>query len=191
MPFFKRAVLRTISECIAKGDTHMSRAIYPGSFDPVTLGHLDIIGRAAGVLDELIIGVLVNNAKKPLFTTEERVEMLRECTKQYPNVTVETFDGMTVEFARKKGASVMIRGLRAVTDFEVEMQIAQTNHILEPSIETMFLTTSLQYAYLSSTIVKEVAYYNADVSRFVTPNVEARLKEKYAVIGHGCQRQKK
>ena len=162
----------------------MSRAIYPGSFDPVTLGHLDIIERASRVLDELVIGVLVNNAKRPLFTTEERVEMLRECTRHLPNVTVETFDGMTVEFARQKGANVMIRGLRAVTDFEVEMQIAQTNHILEPSIETMFFTTSLEYAYLSSTIVKEVAYYGSDVSRFVTPNVEGRLREKYAVIGH-------
>lgn len=166
----------------------MSRAIYPGSFDPVTLGHLDIIERASRVLDELVIGVLVNNAKKPLFTTEERVEMLRECTRHLPNVTVETFDGMTVEFARRKGANVMIRGLRAVTDFEVEMQIAQTNHILEPSIETMFFTTSLEYAYLSSTIVKEVAYYGSDVSRFVTPNVEERLKEKYALIGHKCPR---
>ena len=164
----------------------MSRAIYPGSFDPVTLGHLDIIERAARVLDELIIGVLVNNAKTPLFTIEERVEMLRECTKKYSNVSVATFDGMTVDFARSMGATVMIRGLRAVTDFEVEMQIAQTNHIVEPGIDTMFFTTSLQYAYLSSTIVKEVAYYGSDVSKFVTPNVAARLKEKYAQGRHGC-----
>lgn len=164
----------------------MSRAIYPGSFDPVTLGHLDIIERAARVLDELIIGVLVNNAKTPLFTIEERVEMLRKCTKQYPNVSVATFDGMTVDFARSVGATVMIRGLRAVTDFEVEMQIAQTNHIVEPAIDTMFFTTSLQYAYLSSTIVKEVAYYGSDVSKFVTPNVAARLREKYAEGRHTC-----
>lgn len=175
------------AECSGtKGETQMSRAIYPGSFDPVTLGHLDIIERAARVLDELIIGVLVNNAKTPLFTIEERVEMLRECTKQYPNVSVATFDGMTVDFARSVGATVMIRGLRAVTDFEVEMQIAQTNHIVEPAIDTMFFTTSLQYAYLSSTIVKEVAYYGSDVSKFVTPNVAARLREKYAEGRHTC-----
>ena len=104
----------------------MARAIYPGSFDPVTRGHLDIIGRAARVMDEVIIGVLANSAKTPLFTVEERVEMLRECTAQWPNVQVETFDGLTVEFARKMKADVMVRGLRAVTDFEYEMQIAQT-----------------------------------------------------------------
>ena len=150
----------------------MARAIYPGSFDPVTRGHLDIIGRAARVMDEVIIGVLANSAKTPLFTVEERVEMLRECTAQWPNVQVETFDGLTVEFARKMKADVMVRGLRAVTDFENEIQLAQTNHALMPGIETMFLATSIKWSYLSSTIVREAAHYGQDVSRFVPRNVE-------------------
>ena len=166
----------------------MARAIYPGSFDPVTRGHLDIIGRAARVMDEVIIGVLANSAKTPLFTVEERVEMLRECTAQWPNVQVETFDGLTVEFARKMKADVMVRGLRAVTDFEYEMQIAQTNHIVEPNIDTMFFTTSLQYAYLSSTTAKEVACYGSDVSSFVTPNVARRMEEKFREKHGGAAR---
>lgn len=158
----------------------MARAIYPGSFDPVTRGHLDIIERAARIMDEVVIGMLANSAKTPLFTVEERVQMLKECTAQWPNVRVETFEGMTVEFARKQGANVIVRGLRAVTDFEYEMQIAQTNHIVDPNIDTMFFTTDLKYAYLSSTISKEVACYGADVSPFVTPNVAVRMKEKFA-----------
>lgn len=157
----------------------MVRAVYPGSFDPVTLGHLDVIRRAACVVDELIIGVLINRNKNPLFTTEERVGMLKECVKDLPNVTVETFDGLTVDFTKSHGAKIIIRGLRAVTDFETEMQIAQTNRIADPSIDTMFFTTSLQYAYLSSTIVKEMAYYGSDVSKFVPEHVAAKLYEKY------------
>lgn len=160
----------------------MIRAIYPGSFDPVTLGHLDIIRRAAGVVDELVVGVLINKSKRPLFTIEERVEMLRECTAPLANVRVASFDGLTVEFARSQDARIIVRGLRAVTDFEVEMQIAQTNRIVAPNIETMFLTTGLQYAYLSSTIVKEMASYGADVSKFVTPEVAARIRQKFAAI---------
>lgn len=136
----------------------MIKAIYPGSFDPVTYGHLDIIKRASKVVDELIIGVLVNQKKKPLFSMEERMELLRETTKEYSNVTVKTFEGLTIDFARKNEAKLIIRGLRAVTDFESEMQIAQTNHSIEPEIDTMFFTTSLEYAFLSSTIAKEVAF---------------------------------
>lgn len=163
----------------------MIRAIYPGSFDPVTLGHLDIIRRAAGVVDELVVGVLINKSKRPLFTIEERVGMLRECTAALPNVRVASFDGLTVEFARSQDARIIVRGLRAVTDFEVEMQIAQTNRIVAPNIETMFLTTGLQYAYLSSTIVKEMASYGADVSKFVTPGVAGRIRQKFAEPANG------
>ena len=156
----------------------MTRAIYPGSFDPVTFGHLDVIKRASKVVDELIIGVLINNNKKPTFTMEERVQMIEEAVKDLPNVSVATFAGLTVEFARENEANVIIRGLRAVTDFESEMQIAQTNHSIEPEVDTMFFTTSLEYAFLSSTIVKEVAHYGGDVSSFVPANVAQKLSEK-------------
>lgn len=156
------------------------KAVYPGSFDPVTFGHLDIIQRAAKVVDELIIGVIVNKAKKsPLFTLEERVSMLKEATKEYPNVTVKMFDGMTIDFARENGARLIIRGLRAVTDFESEMQIAQTNHSLDSSIDTMFFTTSLEYSFLSSTVVKEVASYGRDTSKFVPEVVQKAFREKF------------
>lgn len=156
------------------------KAVYPGSFDPVTFGHLDIIQRAAKVVDELIIGVIVNKAKKsPLFTLEERVVMLKEATKEYPNVTVKMFDGMTIDFARENGARLIIRGLRAVTDFESEMQIAQTNHSLDSNIDTMFFTTSLAYSFLSSTVVKEVASYGRDTSKFVPEVVQEAFREKF------------
>ena len=157
----------------------MRRAIYPGSFDPVTYGHLDIIRRASKVVDELIIGVLVNKTKKPLFSMEERLHLLEETTKEFPNVTVKTFAGLTIDFARQNNAQLIIRGLRAVTDFESEMQIAQTNHSIEPNIDTMFFTTSLEYAFLSSTIAKEVAYYGSDVSRLVPPVVAEAFQKKY------------
>ena len=162
------------------GDTIiMVKAVYPGSFDPVTYGHLDIIKRAAKVVDELVIAVLVNSAKTPLFTMEERIEMLKEVTKDIENVSVQAFSGLTVDFAKQIKANVMIRGLRAVTDFESEMQIAQTNHSIEPSIETMFFTTSLEYSFLSSTIAKEVAYYGSDVSKLVPDIVEKAFNKKY------------
>lgn len=156
----------------------MVTAIYPGSFDPVTRGHLDIIKRAAKINDKLIVAVLINSAKNPLFTIEERVELLKECCKDIPTVTVESFDGLTVDFAKKKHASVMVRGLRAVTDFENEIQLAQTNHALMPGIETMFLATSIKWSYLSSTIVKEAARYGSNISKFVTPNVENAIHAK-------------
>ncbi len=157
----------------------MVKAVYPGSFDPVTYGHLDIIERAANVVDEVIVAVLINSSKRPLFSIEERVSMLQEVTKKFPNVRVETFQGLTVDFAKQVGAKVMVRGLRAVSDFESEMQIAQTNHNLNPEIDTMFFTTSLEYAFLSSTIVREVASYGTDVSDMVPDLVAQRLKEKY------------
>ncbi len=152
-------------------------------------GHLDIIKRAAKINDHLIVAVLINSAKHPLFTVEERVAMLQECCKNIPNVTVESFDGLTVEFAKKRHASVMVRGLRAVTDFENEIQLAHTNHALMPGIETMFLATSIKWSYLSSTIVKEAAHYGSDVSKFVTPNVEKAVNEKYAQLRGGKRSQ--
>lgn len=153
----------------------MIRAIYPGSFDPVTLGHLDIIARSAEKVDELIIGVLNNNTKNPLFTVEERVEMLNELVKEYPNVKVEAFTGLSVEFVKKKDANVIIRGLRAISDFDYELQMAQTNRKLYPGADTMFLTTSLEYAYLSSTTVKEVAFFNGDITGFVPSSIIDRV----------------
>ncbi|MBQ7858804.1 MAG: pantetheine-phosphate adenylyltransferase [Faecalibacterium sp.] len=160
----------------------MAIAVYPGSFDPVTKGHLDIIKRAARMHDKLIVAVLINSAKHPLFTVEERVKLLQECCAGIPNVTVESFDGLTVNFAKSRHATVLVRGLRAVTDFDNEIQLAQTNHALMPGIDTMFLATSIRWSYLSSTIVKEAARYGSDISKFVTPNVEAAVKEKFAQL---------
>lgn len=154
------------------------KAIYPGSFDPVTYGHIDIIERASKVVDELIIGVLVNSEKHPMFSIEERIALLERVTGHLSNVSVKTFGGLTVEFCKINGANLIIRGLRAVTDFETEMQIAQTNHSIEPTVDTMFFTTSLEYSYLSSTIVKEIASYGADVSKMVPDVVANALKEK-------------
>ena len=156
----------------------MLRAVYPGSFDPVTYGHLDIIRRSCHMVDELIVGVLYNKAKMPLFSVEERVRMLEETTKDLTNVKVVPFEGLLVEFARKMEARMVVRGLRAVTDFEYELQMAQTNHKLEPAVETVFLTTSLEHSYLSSTIVKEVAAFGGDISQFVPEAVETKVREK-------------
>ena len=145
----------------------MRKAVYPGSFDPVTFGHLDVIARSAALVDELVVGVLVNNVKTPLFSVEERVNILLEVTKDIPNVRVESFSGLSVDFAKQRGAKFIVRGLRAITDFDYELQMSQTNRILNPEIDTIFLTTSLEYAYLSSTTVKEVASYGGDISEFV------------------------
>ena len=131
----------------------MTRAIYPGSFDPVTYGHLDIIKRSAEMVDELVVGVLNNKAKTPLFSVEERVKMLEEVTKDIPNVKIIPFEGLLVDFAHKLNAKIVIRGLRAITDFEYELQMSQTNHKIEPEIETLFLTTSLEFSFLSSTTI--------------------------------------
>lgn len=156
----------------------MLRAIYPGSFDPVTFGHLDMIWRSGQIADELIVGVLNNKAKTPLFSVEERVRILEEVTKDLPNVKVMAFDGLLVEFAKQIGAKVIVRGLRAITDFEYELQMSQTNHKLEPEIETMFLTTSLEYSFLSSTTVKEVAAFGGDITQFVPELVVDKIEEK-------------
>ena len=156
----------------------MKIAVYPGSFDPATYGHLDVIRRAAVSFDKVIVGVLHNSSKSPLFSVQERVNILEKATRDVPNVEVKPFEGLSVNFARENHAQVIIRGLRAVTDFEYELQMAQTNHKLEPSVETVFLTTSLEYSYLSSTIVKEVAFYHGDISKFVPDVVRERIREK-------------
>jgi len=156
----------------------MIRAIYAGSFDPVTKGHLDIMVRSSRVVDELIVGVLNNRAKSPLFSVEERVNMLKEVTKEYSNIKIHSFTGLLVEFARECEAHIIVRGLRAITDFDYELQMAQTNRIMNPSLDTMFLTTSLEYAYLSSTTVKEVAAYGGDISAFVPPYVEEKIRSR-------------
>ncbi|MCI8586958.1 MAG: pantetheine-phosphate adenylyltransferase [Lachnospiraceae bacterium] len=156
----------------------MIRAIYPGSFDPVTLGHLDIIKRASQTVDELIVGVLNNGGKTPLFSIDERVSMLLEVTEGLSNVKVLSFSGLLVDFARQMEANIVVRGLRAISDFEYELQMAQTNHKLNPQVDTMFLATSLDYSYLSSTIVKEVAFFHGDISEFVPGPVVAKVQEK-------------
>ena len=154
------------------------RAIYPGSFDPVTNGHIDIIERAAKISDELIVGVLNNKAKTPLFSVEERVKMLCEVTKDMKNVKIVPFEGLLIEFANQMDAKVIIRGLRAVTDFEYELQMSQTNHKLNPDIETLFMTTSLEYSFLSSSTVRELASFGGDISQFVPKYVEEQVIEK-------------
>ena len=156
----------------------MSIAVYPGTFDPVTFGHLDIIRRSSRLFDHLIIGVLFNSAKTPLFSVEERVKILRKATEDIPGVEVRCFNGLSVEFARSCGANVIVRGLRLITDFEYELQMAQTNKKLAPDVDTTFLFTSLQYSYLSSTTVKEVAFYHGDISHFVPESVAEKIYEK-------------
>lgn len=157
----------------------MKVGIYPGSFDPVTKGHLDIIERASRVVDELVIGVLDNSEKSPLFTAEERVKLIKEAVSHLPNVRTESFHGLTVDFAKQNHAHILVRGLRAVTDFEYELQIAQTNHKVNSSLDTIFFTTSVEYSYLSSSIVKEIAKYHGDISSFVPQNVVKAVYDKY------------
>ena len=161
----------------------MTRAIYPGSFDPVTLGHLDIIKRASKIFDELIVGVLNNNSKSPLFSVEKRVKMLNDVVKDSPNVKVMSFEGLLVDFARKVDAQIIVRGLRAVTDFEYELQMSQTNTVLNENVDTIFFTTSLEYAYLSSSTVREAAYFGADISKFVPESVVQQVYDKFKERG--------
>ena len=161
----------------------MTRAIYPGSFDPVTLGHLDIIKRASKIFNELIVGVLNNNSKSPLFSVEKRVKMLNDVVKDLPNVKVMSFEGLLVDFARKVDAQIIVRGLRAVTDFEYELQMSQTNTVLNENVDTIFFTTSLEYAYLSSSTVREAAYFGADISKFVPESVVQQVYDKFKERG--------
>ena len=157
----------------------MAKALYPGSFDPVTYGHLDIIHRASSIFDEITVSVLNNQGKRPLFSIEERVNILKEVTKDLNNVKIDSFDGLLVDHAIKSGADVVIRGLRAITDFEYELQLAQTNRKLSEKVDTVFLTTSLDYAYLSSSTVKEVASYGGDISKFVPQIVADKVYAKF------------
>ena len=157
----------------------MRAAIYPGSFDPVTLGHIDIIKRAARMFDRVTVCVLDNRAKTPLFSVDERVNMLQKVCEKIPNVSVDSYYGLMVDYARSIGAHVSIRGLRAVTDFEFELQLAQTNRMLSNNeLDTIFLTTSAKYSYLNSSGVKEIAAFGGDISRCVTPYVEELIWEK-------------
>ena len=154
-------------------------AVCPGSFDPITNGHIDIIQRGAKVFDVLYVTVLNNSSKKPLFTVEERVRLIKETTSHIPNVKVDTFSGLLVDYAKKVNANAIIRGLRAVSDFEYEMQITSMNRVLDEQLETFFIMTNNQYSFLSSSIVKEVAKYDGNYSELVPPLVEQALKEKY------------
>lgn len=158
----------------------MKVAVYPGSFDPVTYGHLDIIKRASQMFDKVIVAVMCNSAKTPLFTLDERVKMIRESVSGLNNVYVESFSGLLIDYCKKENIHIVIRGLRAITDFEYELQIAQTNKELSHSeVDTVFLTTSLQYSYLSSSVVKEVASYNGDITPCVPDFVADTLYKKY------------
>jgi pantetheine-phosphate adenylyltransferase len=155
-----------------------SIAIYPGSFDPVTNGHLDLIERGEKMFDLVIVGVLRNVEKQPLFTVPERVEMLREVTKRWTGVEVDVFDGLLVEYARKRGAGVILRGIRAVSDYEYELQMALMNRKLEPRLETVFMLPGESYSYLSSKLVREIARLGASLDGLVPPVVEERLRAK-------------
>ena len=158
----------------------MNAAIYPGSFDPMTLGHFDVIKRASKMFDRLIVSVLDNKAKNALFSVEERVSILKEAVKDLPNVEVDSFNGLLVDYARRKNIHISVRGLRATTDFEYELQIAQTNRLLSKGIlDTVFLTTSLEYAYLSSSGVKEIAAFGGDISPCVPKFVEGLVYQKF------------
>ncbi|MFY4773753.1 pantetheine-phosphate adenylyltransferase [Metabacillus sp. RGM 3146] len=158
-----------------------SIAVCPGSFDPVTLGHVDIIKRGANVFEKVYVCVLNNSSKQPLFDVVERCELLREVTKDIPNVEVESFKGLLVDYARQKNANSILRGLRAVSDFEYEMQITSMNRFLDEGIETFFMMTNNQYSFLSSSIVKEVAKYKGDIKDLVPPPVEKALKQKFVL----------
>jgi len=154
-------------------------AVYPGSFDPITYGHLDIIERGLEVFDEIVIAVARNSEKKSLFSVEERIRHIEETIGDNPNLTVDTFDGLLVDYVLSKGARVILRGLRAVSDFEYEFQIAQMNHNLENEVETLFMMTSVPYGYLSSSIVKEVAGLKGPVESLVPPVVRQALTKKF------------
>ncbi|MDB98195.1 pantetheine-phosphate adenylyltransferase [Listeria monocytogenes] len=154
-------------------------AVIPGTFDPITNGHLDIIERAAKIFDVLYVSVLNNSSKKPLFTIEERMEMIRQVTAHLPNVQVESASGLTVDYAATRGATAIVRGLRAVGDFEYEMQIASMNRTLNAEIETFFIMTNTKYSFLSSSMVKEVAQYQGDISELVPEIVNEQVQAKF------------
>lgn len=154
-------------------------AVYPGSFDPVTMGHMDIITRAAKQFDLLIVAVLNNLSKNPLFTVEERKDLLTRVTSHLPNVQIDSFRDLLANYVRTKNANVIVRGIRSVTDFEYELQLASTNHKLNPDAETIFMMTNPKYSYLSSSLVKEIAHFNGDTTDLVCPEVDLALREKF------------
>ncbi|HEY8677894.1 MAG TPA: pantetheine-phosphate adenylyltransferase [Candidatus Dormibacteraeota bacterium] len=156
----------------------MTTAVYPGSFDPLTHGHLDILNRAAGIFDRVVIAVIENPSKTPLFSTQERVDMIRESIGEMPRVEVSTFNGLTIDFARKVEARVIVRGLRAVSDFESEFQMALMNRRLEPDVTTVFIPTSLRNLFLSSSLIKELTAFGGDIAEFVPASVVGPLKER-------------
>ena len=159
----------------------MKIALYPGSFDPITYGHLDILKNAAGIFDKVIIAVAHNGAKAGFLTVEERVELIRASIKDIPNVETDSFEGLTIEYAKKRGASVLIRGLRAVSDFEFEMQLSQTNSALCDEIKTVFLTTKPEYNFISSSTIKEILANGGDISKFVPEPVYVYLNNRKQV----------
>jgi pantetheine-phosphate adenylyltransferase len=155
-------------------------AVYPGSFDPITNGHVDIIERAAQVFDRVIVAVAHNRKKQGLFTVEERIEMIAEACAHLPNVAVAQFEGLTADFVRERQATVLVRGLRAISDFEFELQMALMNKTLNPDVETMFMMTSVEWSFLSSSVVREVASFGGSVEGLVPPRVAERLRAKFA-----------
>ncbi len=154
-------------------------AVYPGTFDPVTLGHIDLIERAAKMVDLLVVGVLHNNSKTPLFTPEERVEMIQDAVKKIPNVKVEAFGGLLLDFVKQQNATIVVRGVRTIADFEYEFTWAQINRTMEPEIDTILLTPSTKYENISSSAVREIAAFGGDIGQFVTKKVQKRVIEKY------------
>lgn len=158
----------------------MRRALTPGTFDPITLGHLDVITRASQLVDEVVVAVAASEKKGPLFSLEERVALAREATAHLPNVTVVSFDELLVDFARKMDVQVVVKGLRAITDFEYEFQMAALNYQLSPDLETVFIMSPPQYMHLSSSIVREIACHHGNLDPFVTPSVKAALERKFA-----------
>ncbi len=156
----------------------MKTAICPGSFDPVTLGHLDIISRASGLFDKVIVAVLCNMDKNPSFSVQERIELLREVTAQYPNVEIDSFSGLLVDYAKEKGAVAVVKGLRAVSDFEYEFQMSMINKKLYPQVETVYLNTSQDYMYLSSSVVKQIASFGGDISMFVPSAIHDKIVDR-------------
>ena len=158
----------------------MKIGVYPGSFDPVTFGHIDVIKRASKMFDKIIVLVMYNSAKaSPLFSKDERVNMIREATKDLDNVVVESYDGLTIDYCKANDIHIIVRGLRAITDFEYELQIAQTNRVQYPDLDTVFLVTDLNYSYLSSSIVKEFASFGGDISKFVPASIIPMIEEAY------------